>query len=162
MNGNHTIALTINGEPQQLHISGNETLLTVLRDRLYLTGSKRGCNQGICGACTLQVDGINVRGCLTLAALCDGTTVTTVEGLATISGLSPIQKAFAETGAVQCGFCTAGMMMAANEFLAHSPRPSADEARQALAGNICRCTGYKKIIDAVLLAAEMMSEEATA
>jgi aerobic-type carbon monoxide dehydrogenase small subunit (CoxS/CutS family) len=144
------VTLKINGRDRALHVPAGETLLETLRDRLGLTGAKRGCNQGVCGACTVLIEGQPVRGCLSLSANCDGNAVTTIEGLAKGQVLAPIQKAFAEAGAVQCGFCSSGMMLAATALIAEHPQATVDEIRAGLAGNLCRCSGYRKIVDAVL------------
>jgi len=132
---------------------GLRTLLSVLRDDLGLTGTKRGCNQGVCGACTVLVDGVPQRGCLTLAANVEGCEITTVEGLAPGGALAPIQRALIEAGAVQCGFCTSGMVLAAHDYLSRGGSPDPEAVREALSGNICRCSGYRKIVDAVVQAA---------
>jgi len=144
------VTLKINGRDRTLHVPAGETLLETLRERLGLIGAKRGCNQGVCGACTVLIEGQPVRGCLSLSANCDGSSVTTIEGLAKGQALAPIQKAFAEAGAVQCGFCSSGMMLAATALVAENPRATVDEIRAGLAGNLCRCSGYRKIVDAVL------------
>ena len=130
-----------------------ESLLYVLRERLGLPGSKNACEQGECGSCSVLLDGTLVCACLVLAAQADGHDVTTVEGLAEDDELHPVQRAFVESGAVQCGFCTPGLVVAAADLLERSPEPSDDEIREALSGNLCRCTGYAKIFDAVRLAA---------
>ena len=148
------VSLRVNGLESEVAVSGCETLLTILRDELQLTGTKRGCNQGICGACTVMVDGIAVRSCLSLAGLHDGADILTVEGLAEKQALSPIQQAFSDTGAVQCGFCTSGMMIATKALLEENPNPSLEDIRSGLSGNICRCSGYKKIVEAVEQAAQ--------
>ena len=145
--------LTVNGRVRELRIAPHETLLTVLREELSLCGAKRGCNQGVCGACTVLVDGTPVRSCLSLAANCENQEVTTVEGLGENGSLASIQAAMVEANAVQCGFCTAGVIMSAHAFLTSNPAPSIDDVRAALSGNLCRCSGYKKIVDAVMLAA---------
>ena len=152
-----TISIVINGEKHQTLVSTRDTLLTVLRDQLHLTGTKRGCNQGVCGACTVLVNNTAVRSCLSIAALCEGSDVTTVEGLYQNGEMSPVQQAFGEQGAVQCGFCTSGMMMAAHAFLAENNNPTVEEARKGISGNLCRCSGYKKIVDAVIEAARLMA-----
>ncbi len=148
-----TLSLTVNGAERTVDAPAPATLLTVLRDQLGLTGAKRGCNQGVCGACTVLVDGAPVRACLSLAANCADRDITTIEGLAVDGALAPVQQAFVETGAVQCGFCTSGVLLAAHAFLRSNRRPSADDVRQALSGNLCRCSGYTKIVEAVLQAA---------
>ena len=147
------VTLTVNGRERRLSIPVDETLLASLRDRLGLTGAKLGCNQGVCGACTVLIDGRGVRACLALSANCDGAAVTTVEGLGEGRALTRLQEAFVAAGAVQCGFCTSGMLLAATALLAERPHASIEEIRAGLAGNICRCTGYRKIVDAVLAVA---------
>jgi aerobic carbon-monoxide dehydrogenase small subunit len=148
------IELTVNGERREADVWGGESLLTTLRDRLDLPGSKNACEQGECGSCSVLLDGELVCACLVLAVQADGHHVVTVEGLAGEAGLHPVQEAFADAGAVQCGFCTPGFVVAAAELLRRVPAPSDDEIREALSGNLCRCTGYQKILDAVQLAAE--------
>ena len=152
-----SMSMDVNGEKRQALVTGRDTLLTVLRDQLHLTGTKRGCNQGVCGACTVLVNGTAVRSCLSIAALCEGSDVTTVEGLNQIGKMTPVQQAFSELGAVQCGFCTSGMMMAAHAFLAENNNPTVEEAQKGISGNLCRCSGYKKIVDAVIEAARLMA-----
>jgi aerobic carbon-monoxide dehydrogenase small subunit len=147
------VELTVNGDRREADVWGGESLLTTLRDRLDLPGSKNACEQGECGSCSVLLDGELVCACLVLAAQADGHDVVTVEGLAGETGLHPMQEAFADAGAVQCGFCTPGLVVAAAEFLRRVPTPSDDEIREALSGNLCRCTGYQKILDAVQLAA---------
>ncbi|OLE30473.1 MAG: (2Fe-2S)-binding protein [Actinobacteria bacterium 13_1_20CM_3_68_10] len=147
------IELTINGERLEADVWAGESLLYVLRERLGLPGSKNACEQGECGSCSVLLDGRLVCACLVLAAQADGHELVTVEGLAEDGELHPVQAAFAETGAVQCGFCTPGFVVATADLLARSPNPSEDEIREALSGNLCRCTGYAKIFDAVRLAA---------
>jgi aerobic carbon-monoxide dehydrogenase small subunit len=155
------LSFIVNGDPVETGIRDSETLLEVLRDKLGLTGTKRGCDQGACGACTVLLDGRPVLSCLTLAASVEGREVTTVEGLAGPGGtLHPVQTAFHETGAVQCGFCTPGMLLASKALLDMNPHPSEHDIRQALSGNICRCTGYVKIVEAVGRAAAMLAEGA--
>jgi carbon-monoxide dehydrogenase small subunit len=151
----HTIeiTLTVNEKKQILAVKPNDTLLEVVRDYLDLTGSKEGCGQGVCGSCTLLMDGHPVRACLTLALEADGCAVTTVEGLADGDSLSLLQQSFIDHGAVQCGFCTPGMLMSATALLTENPSPDRESVRNALSGNICRCTGYAKIVDAVAHAA---------
>ncbi len=146
------IEFTINGRCENLPVEPLETLLTVIRDRLGLTGTKKGCDGGECGACTILLDGEPVLSCLTPAVTVHGRTVTTIEGLAINGHLHRIQAAFIEKGAVQCGFCSPGMIMATAGILAKNPHPNETEIRQGLAGNLCRCTGYQKIVDAVLWA----------
>jgi carbon-monoxide dehydrogenase small subunit len=148
-----TVALTINSQARQVQAGLTDTLLTVLRDQLLLTAAKRGCNQGVCGACTVLVDGRPQRACLSLAANCEGATITTLEGLQRDAAMARLQKAFAAGGAVQCGFCTPGILISAHALLGRTPAPEADEIRAGLSGNLCRCTGYRKIVDAVAAAA---------
>ena len=151
------IALTVNGERHEADVWEGESLLFALRERLGLPGSKNACEQGECGSCSVLLDGVLVCSCLVLAAQADGHDVVTVEGLAEDGVLHRVQQAFAETGAVQCGFCTPGLVVAAADLLERSPEPSDDEIREALSGNLCRCTGYEKIFDAVRLAAREAS-----
>jgi aerobic-type carbon monoxide dehydrogenase small subunit (CoxS/CutS family) len=148
-----TLALRINGQLRQVEASLVDTLLTVLRDELQLTAAKRGCNQGVCGACTVMIDGRPQRACLSLAANCEGASITTLEGLHREGAVKHLQAAFAELGAVQCGFCTPGVLISAHWLLQQKPKPSVDEIRAGLSGNLCRCTGYRKIVDAVARAA---------
>ena len=143
------IELTINGERREADVWAGESLLTALRDRLGLPGSKNACEQGECGSCSVLLDGELVCSCLVLAVQADGHEVVTVEGLAADGALHPVQEAFADAGAVQCGFCTPGFVVAATDLLRRVPDPSEDEIREALSGNLCRCTGYQKILDAV-------------
>ena len=147
------ITVRINGVEQQADCWEGESLLFALREKLGYPGSKNACEQGECGSCSVLLDGTLVCACLVLAAQADGHEVTTVEGLATNGELHPVQAAFIETGAVQCGFCTPGFIVATADLLARTPNPSDDEIREALSGNLCRCTGYAKIFDAVRLAA---------
>ena len=147
------IELTVNGERLEADVWAGESLLYVLRERLGLPGSKNACEQGECGSCSVLLDRRLVCACLVLAAQAEGHELLTVEGLAEDGELHRVQAAFAETGAVQCGFCTPGFVVATADLLARSPNPSDDEIREALSGNLCRCTGYAKIFDAVRLAA---------
>ncbi len=147
------IELTVNGERLDTDVWAGESLLTTLRDRLGLPGSKNACEQGECGSCSVLLDGALVCSCLVLAAQASGHEVVTVEGLAHEDNLHPVQEAFAETGAVQCGFCTPGLVVATADLLQRNADPTDDEIREALSGNLCRCTGYQKILDAVHLAA---------
>ena len=147
------IAVTVNGERLETDVWAGESLLTTLRDRLGLPGSKNACEQGECGSCSVLLDDALVCSCLVLAAQADGHDVVTVEGLAANGTPNRVQEAFAETGAVQCGFCTPGLVVAADDLLRRTPDPSDDEIREALSGNLCRCTGYAKILAAVHLAA---------
>jgi carbon-monoxide dehydrogenase small subunit len=150
----HTITLTVNGESQRVLVETTRTLMDVLRDNLMLTGTKCGCNQGVCGSCTVLCDGDPIRACLALAVTMTGRHLVTIEGSAESPTLAVVQAAFVEAGAVQCGFCTPGMIMSAAALLNETSVPSIDQIRAALSGNLCRCTGYMKIIDAVVLAAE--------
>ena len=144
------IHFRLNGETVSLDVSGSRRLLDVLREELRLTGTKEGCGEGECGACSVRIDGQLVDSCLVAAGQVEGCSVTTVEGLAEGRQLTALQQAFIERGAAQCGICTPGMLVAAQALLDENPRPTADDVRVALAGNLCRCTGYTKIIDAVL------------
>ena len=147
------VQLTVNGEKRETDVWEGESLLFALREGLGLPGSKNACEQGECGSCSVLLDGTLVCSCLVLAAQAEGHEIVTVEGVAGGGRLHSVQEAFAETGAVQCGFCTPGLIVATVDLLARSPDPGEDEIREALAGNICRCTGYAKIFDAVRLAA---------
>ena len=147
------VELTVNGERKETEVWEGESLLFALRERLGLPGSKNACEQGECGSCSVLLDGTMVCACLVLAAQADGHHVVTVEGLAQGGQLHRVQEAFAETGAVQCGFCTPGLIVATADLLERRPDPNEDEIREALSGNLCRCTGYQKIFDAVRLAA---------
>jgi aerobic-type carbon monoxide dehydrogenase small subunit (CoxS/CutS family) len=143
------VIVTVNGETRALRIEPFETLLTSLRDRLRLTAAKRGCNQGVCGACSVLIGGEPARACLSLTANCVDREITTVEGLSTPLALSPLQVAMVRGGAIQCGFCTPGMLVTLTALLQEHPQPSREEIRSAVSSNICRCTGYQKIIEAV-------------
>ena len=143
------VSLSVNGRVMRTFAQPWHTLLHVLRDHFQMTGSKRGCNQGICGACSVMVDGKIVRGCLTLAVACGGRKIVTIEGLASKEKLSPVQQAFYDHGAVQCGFCMPGMIMAATALLERHPAPNDEQIREGLSGNLCRCSGYVKVIAAV-------------
>jgi aerobic-type carbon monoxide dehydrogenase small subunit (CoxS/CutS family) len=154
-----TIRFTVNGEPVAATFASHKTLLEVLREDLGLTGTKHGCELGECGTCTVLLDEVPVLSCLVLGAACQGRRVRTVEGLARGPELHPLQRAFADLGAAQCGYCTPGFLLAAEALLAVNPRPSREEIKQALAGNLCRCTGYLKIYQAVELAAAWMRGE---
>ena len=147
------LAFTLNGRPCVTDVPEHWTVLDLLRDGLSLMGTKYGCGEGVCGTCTVLADGRPLRACLVLAAHVRGRHLVTVEGLEIDGRLDPLQTAFAELGATQCGFCTPGMLLAAKALLAERPAPTADEVREALSGNLCRCTGYTKIIEAVLAAA---------
>ena len=154
----HQISLTVNGQIEELLVEPNQTLLSVLRDDLRLTGAKHGCGAGECGSCTVLLDGQPVNSCLVLAVSASGGSITTIEGLAEGGRLSPIQDAFVEKGAIQCGFCTPGMILTATVLLKENPNPNRQEIRAAISGNLCRCTGYHKIVDAVRAAAEGQGE----
>jgi carbon-monoxide dehydrogenase small subunit len=147
------ITLTVNGHARSIEVAPHHTLLEVLRDDLGLTGTKECCLVGECGACTVLVDDVSVDSCLMFAVEADGSTVTTVEGLATGDRLHPLQEAFLETGAAQCGFCIPGQLVAAQALLARNPHPTRTDVEEGLAGNLCRCAGYEQIIEAVLAAA---------
>lgn len=155
MNDRMNYELTVNDEAMAVAAAPSSTLLEVLREDLRLTGAKRGCNQGVCGACTVWLDGRPVRSCLTLAANVGERKVTTVEGIAKDGILSSLQRCFIEHGATQCGFCTSGMVMSMEAFLKEHPEPTRDDVRKGLSGQLCRCTGYVKIIDAALAAAKV-------
>jgi len=150
------IRVMVNGQLESLQVEPDESLLAMLRERLDLTGAKEGCNEGECGACVVLLDGKAVNACLVLAAEADGREVTTIEGLGRAGALHPLQRAFLAHQAVQCGFCTPGMVMTAAALLRENPDPSEAEIRTALSGNLCRCTGYRQILDAVLTAAKEM------
>ena len=153
--GFHHISLTVNGELEQADISANMTLLDLLRETLIFTGTKNGCAAGECGACTVLMNGEPVNSCLVLAVECDGVEIVTVEGLAQDAQLDPIQEAIMEAGGVQCGFCTPGILIASRALIDRNPHPSRSEIKAALVGNLCRCTGYLRIIDAVQAAAQL-------
>lgn len=154
----HLVSLTINTDQYDLLIEPRKTLLAVLRDTIGLTGTKEGCSTGDCGACTVIVDGKSVTSCLMLAVSANGKEITTIEGLSNNGSLHPLQQAFIDKGGYQCGFCTPGFIMASKAFLDENPDASEAEVRHALGGNICRCTGYTKIIEAVMSATEAMCE----
>ena len=148
-----TLQLQVNGAEAEVRVGLHDSLLTVLRDQLQLTAAKRGCNQGVCGACTVVRDGYPVRACLSLAHGCTHADIETLEGLNQVASMQALQKAFAAESAFQCGFCTPGMLISAHALLLHNPRPDADQVRAAMSGNLCRCTGYAPIVAAVLQAA---------
>jgi aerobic carbon-monoxide dehydrogenase small subunit len=148
-----TIAFTLNGERREVRVAGHQTLLELLRDDLGAIEVKEGCGEGVCGTCTVLLDGEPVSSCLLLAARAAGRHVMTVRGLAPAGSLHPLQEAFVAHGAAQCGFCTPGMILTAHAFLQDHRRPTRDEIRRAIAGNLCRCTGYTKIVDAIEAAA---------
>ena len=152
------ISFTVNGQPAQVDVEAEKPLLWVLREDLNITGPKYGCGVASCGACTVLVDGLPASSCSTLAADMEGRSVVTIEGLGTAKSLDPVQQAFVDHGAMQCGFCTPGMVLAVKALLSENPSPTEDEVRHYLRGNVCRCTGYVKIIEAVL---DLASREAT-
>ena len=151
------ISMTVNGDPVDAVVKDNLTLLDFLRDHLGLTGTKKGCEQGECGACTVQLDGLPVNSCSTLAVECDGRDVVTIEGVAKDGKLHPIQKQFIDKWALQCVYCTPGMIMSAKCLLEKNPHPTELEIREAIEGNLCRCTGYAKIVEAIQAAAAEMA-----
>ena len=156
-----TVRLKINGESYALPVSDRSTLLEVLRYQVGLTGTKKGCDNGECGACTVLKDGKNVVSCLVLATECAGSEIETIEGLSGGGNLHPLQEAFIEQGAIQCGYCTPGMIMSAKALLKEKPDPTEAEVRGGINGNLCRCTGYARIIEAVLAASRKMQESTT-
>jgi carbon-monoxide dehydrogenase small subunit len=153
----HRITLTVNGETEIADVPSNMTLLQLLRDKLALTGTKNGCAAGECGACTVMLNGEPVNSCMVLAVECDGASIVTVEGLAHDGQLDPVQAALIEQGGVQCGFCTPGILISARALLNRNPHPNDAEIRDALVGNLCRCTGYLRIIEAVREAASVVA-----
>ena len=153
------VSLRVNGEPAEVAFAPHKTLLELLREDLRLTGTKHGCELGECGTCAVLVDGRPVLSCLVLGLECQGKSVETVEGMAGARGLHPLQKAFADLGAAQCGYCTPGFLLTAKALLEENPKPSRNDVKEALAGNLCRCTGYIKIFEAVELAAAWMRGE---
>ena len=150
----HTVTLSVNGKESALTVAPNRTLLDVLRDELSLIGTKKGCDEGTCGACTVIMDDRPVLSCMVLAVRCQGKAIETIEGLAKNGSLHPLQQAAIEKNAVQCGFCTPGWLLSAKVLLENQPHPSRKDVRSAIAGNLCRCTGYTKIEDAILAAAD--------
>jgi len=154
----HSLELIVNGRSYQTTVTLKTTLLEVLRDKLFITSPKVGCNSGDCGTCSVLIDGKLVRSCITNALSAQGKEITTVEGLAKPGHLHPLQEAFHEKYGAQCGFCTPGMILAAKALLDENPKPSRKDVREALSGNLCRCTGYGKIIDSVVAAAEQMGQ----
>ena len=150
------IQLRVNGEEHDVFVSPNETLVEVLRDRLELTGTKMGCGEGACGTCTVLLDGKPVRSCLTLAVEVQGKEIVTIEGLAEGAELHPVQMAFMEHGAIQCGFCSPGMILTGKGLLDENPHPTEEEVRRAISGVVCRCTGYAKIVEAIMAAADAL------
>lgn len=151
----HSIDLMVNGKRYSLKVESDRSLLDVVREDLNLTGIKKGCDKGDCGACTVLLDGKPVNSCLVLAVQADGKEITTIEGVARDGKLDPIQEAFIKHGAVQCGFCTPGMILAARALLQENPQPTREEIQKAISGNLCRCTGYIQIIDAIQSAARV-------
>ncbi|HHY37455.1 MAG TPA: (2Fe-2S)-binding protein [Clostridia bacterium] len=154
----HSIMVNINGSDAEYEVDSSDTLLSLIREKAGLTGTKQGCNTGECGSCTVLVNGKPVNSCLMLAVEADGAQITTIEGLSA-NGLHPVQQAFIDAGAVQCGYCTPGMVLAAKALLDSNRSPSDDEIKRAIDGHLCRCTGYKKIIDAVKIASKKLLEE---
>ena len=152
------ITLKVNGISYELAVKTNQTLAEVLRDHLGLTGTKIGCNEGECGVCTVMVNGRTIVACLLLAVQADGEEITTIEGLSSKDKLHDVQQAFIESGAIQCGFCTPGMVMSTTALLRENPDPSDEEIQEGLAGNLCRCTGYQQIFEAVKLAAKKLEK----
>jgi carbon-monoxide dehydrogenase small subunit len=152
------IELTINGKKRKVETTHSTRLLDLLRDDLHLTGTKEGCGKGECGACTVIMNGELIASCLVLAPQADGAVITTIEGIGEGENLDPIQEAFIETGAVQCGFCTPGMILAAKKLLEENAYPSEEEIKRGISGNLCRCTGYQKIFDAIKLVANRLSK----
>lgn len=157
----HDITLTVNGEPYNITVQSHHTLLHVLRDQLVLTGTKNGCSEGECGACTVLLDGEPVNSCLVLGVEANGRAITTVEGLADNGRLAPIQQTLVELGGTQCGFCTPGVLLSAHALLQRNSNPTDYEIRAGLVGNLCRCTGYVRIVDAVREAARLQQASAT-
>lgn len=161
MTGLHRIKLTVNGNPQDCEIEARMTLADCLREKLNMTGTHLGCEHGVCGACTVSVDGVAVRSCLMFAVQAVDAEIITIEGLARDGKLSALQQAFHDNYALQCGFCTPGFLTTAEAFLAENPVPTRAEVQCAISGNICRCTGYVSIVDAILDAAERLRAEST-
>lgn len=153
------ITLKVNGYTYNLNIDTRRTLVEVLRDTLGLTGTKKSCNEGECGACTVLLDGKAAASCLVLAVAAQGKEITTIEGLAKGTTLHPLQEAFVKHMSIQCGFCTPGMVMAAKAFLDENPKPTTEQVRKAISGNLCRCTGYQQIVDAVMAASATLRGE---
>jgi aerobic carbon-monoxide dehydrogenase small subunit len=153
------IELTVNGKKRKLETTSHARLLDLLRDDLHLTGTKEGCGKGECGACTVIMNGELVASCLVLAPQAEGAVITTIEGIGNSKHLDPIQEAFIETGAVQCGFCTPGMILAAKRLLEENLHPSEEDIKRGISGNLCRCTGYQKIFDAIKLSASRLREK---
>ena len=152
----HLVHFTVNDEPVELYVDGHRTMLNVLREELCLTGTKEGCGAGECGACTVIVNGKPVNACLVLAPELEGMRISTVEGLSKDGELSPLQQAFVDHAALQCGFCTPGFLMSATALLNENPHPTEEEVVESISGNLCRCTGYRRVVEAILDAAERM------
>ena len=152
------ISLTVNGKKYEIAVKTNQTLLGVLRDEMGLTGTKEGCGEGDCGACAVLMDGKAVNSCLVLAVRANGRDIVTVEGLSEGGKLHPLQEAFVEHGAIQCGFCSPGMLISGKALLEKNPHPSEEETRLAISGNLCRCTGYQKIVESIMSAGEKIEE----
>ena len=152
----HSIDVCVNGEQHSVEVPARRMLSDFLRDDLHLTGTKRGCETGICGACSVLMDGEVVKSCLSLAVQAAGRDITTIEGLSQGDTLHPLQQSFMQCGGLQCGYCTPGMLMTACAMLAHNPRPTQEEVRHGLSGNLCRCTGYTQIVESILSASEKM------
>ena len=157
----HQIHLQVNGEPYDLLVEPRHTLLKVLRDDLGLTGTKKGCDTGDCGACTVLMNGKPINSCLALAMEANGKEITTIEGLARGDDLHPLQEAFIQAGAIQCGYCTPGMILTAKALLDENAAPSEEEVKRAISGNLCRCTGYVKIVQAIQAAARIINSSRT-
>jgi carbon-monoxide dehydrogenase small subunit len=155
----HEISLTVNGSLEQVRVPSNLTLMRLLRESLALTGTKNGCSAGECGACTVLLNGEPVNSCMVLAVECDGAEVITVEGLASDGQLNPVQAAMMQASGVQCGFCTPGMLISARALLERNPDPGEDEISEALVGNLCRCTGYIRILESIKEAARLQTEK---
>ena len=153
------LQMTVNGRQRQLLVAPYYSLLDTLRDELQLTGTKKGCDEGDCGACTILLNGKPVTSCLILALSAQDADITTIEGLAPTEALHPVQQAFIERGGLQCGFCTPGLIMAATGLLQENPSPTEEEVKFAIGGNLCRCTGYTKVVEAIILAAERMESQ---
>lgn len=154
------LSLKVNGTTHEVAVNPWQTLLDVLRDELGLTGTKRGCGTGTCGVCTVIIDGKAILSCLTLAVECEGHDISTIEGISTAESLHPVQKSFIENGAIQCGYCTPGIVMSAKALLDENPHPDDDEIKECLSGTFCRCTGHVKIIEAVKKVSQPDQEEA--
>ena len=153
------VTVTVNGRACERTVEPRRLLSDFLREDLRLTGTHVGCEHGVCGSCTVMMDGVTVRSCLTFAVMADGAAIETIEGLGTVEAMHPVQQAFWEKHGLQCGFCTPGMLMTAVELLTRNPDPSVDDIRDAISGNLCRCTGYQTIVDSILHAARLMRED---